>query len=48
MKKEERIGIRINKETKEKLMSLSEESKRKMSDYLALLIEYAFETKLKL
>lgn len=44
----DRIEIRISKELKESLAKLSKQSKRKVSDYIRLLIEYANENNIKL
>jgi predicted DNA-binding protein len=44
----ERLEIRISKELLTKLNKLSENSKRKASDYLRLLIELADKKKIKL
>lgn len=41
MAKKERLEIRMDKETKELLDKLAKNNKRKMADYLRLLIEYA-------
>jgi len=48
MAKKERLNVRIEKETKEKLFALAKRHKRNPSDYLMLLIEMAIEENIKL
>lgn len=43
MTKDKVLTIRIDKKTKDKLKTLSKNSKRSMSDYIQLLIEFAIE-----
>ena len=47
MAKVERIEIRTDKKNKKNLKTLAKNSKRTSSDYVNLLIEYAFQNKLK-
>ncbi|MDO8998697.1 MAG: hypothetical protein Q7W45_02950 [Bacteroidota bacterium] len=46
--KEKRLSVRANQELLDKLKELSTNSKRLESDYIRLLIEYAFDNKIKL
>ena len=47
MNKKETLIIRIDKQTKGKLNKIALESKRTMSDYVRLLIEFAAKEKIK-
>jgi antitoxin component of RelBE/YafQ-DinJ toxin-antitoxin module len=47
MNKKETLIVRIDKQTKSKLSKVAMESKRTMSDYVRLLIEFAAKEKIK-
>jgi predicted DNA-binding protein len=46
--KDERIEIRTDKQTKDRLEKLAEKSNRTSSEYLNLLIQYAHKNNIKL
>ena len=47
MAKKSRLEIRLNDETKALLKKLAEESRRSMSDYFRILLEYVDKNKIK-